>query len=1518
MINRPQPGQSLHKLVFPSPASSSQSTPRAMVAMAAPAVDDSTTNASSIVTLWNEPPKLPLVTTGDAIGSHVLHRINELRGPDPSAAIELGIFKVPHHGSQYNSQIDRSYDMTATQSTKEKDHFAFLACVAWYVQPTMDPGDDRDLVGTIMTAVMDDFSDDWMAMNPSRNIFDFAFVMGDLASRFSDFLSFEKFTYHDNASSNPILHLADKADLAKFALLLIHRHIEILAAIYANLPDAARERRAVTMIGSGVLSSESGRKFDWKDFMQYPHVPLKLPTAGQAKRPVGVEIEPQYESLYDLLHVDPGAAAQYQMGIFSFYERFRANNYIISANGTHGHPHPNLVGGLMAAAISRTSGVSRLFVTDGASVRMDLIRVIVIDLLKGRFGPSAAPNPKDWKQRIRIFYLDTDFCAAVPLDLADVSGCREIDFGASEDAVDARRVLHQQMVRAAAYDLPRAAEPATATFSIAVKDLDAATVTFNSVTYDASTTSFKLGGSTPSTFRLEPTKRSTASAALNQQEYKLYDVTGAGAVAFPMGVLFQELTNSSSTDGVLFKMVDAKIEKVLSYASDDDTALLMQDISSASASQPVVPAQLRFVRKSGYASASSADTASQSSASASRAVLSRKRRDLSAQMSADVASDDVERQQESSADGQTSSNPQTLADVAKTILGALHASVALALIPKAPFVLADVAQYPAVVLKTEAKQTVYEVTLKSVIAFSDVAGLGSMPVRSLRAILSSSEGTLKLEAEMDAHLPICCSFLFDGTCQMLSYLLAIDYSKIKDDPSMAIAAVGSTIVGRDRMTAFFAALPASVSESIAFPTWLADIAKSEIDFTDSPLGVDVRAAAVRAVIPDSLKDISIGGLQFSVSNGALRFQSVGDGAFRIAMDLAVTVSSSGAPKLELDMHASVAAHNPQGPVILDFRASAPTAPLDFLRLFGLDASHSSIDVPLGGKAVDLRIGLDCVGATLVQPCSGTTSVLHLETIYFHISADWEPWKEVVPDVLHPPNRSSVALSVILLQPKTSPFAVALELDYSLNIAPEYSDIHFRLSYWPNKGTSAQRMSVSLLVDPMAALPPPTLDAVLSKFFSKSWQDITAAFPLLGSLTEAISMTEASLEIGKNCTTTAFSIGAKVLDLAVLSQPSLILENADLSLQYSGNVWTGQLTAQLLFANKYRSVATLILPTKHAAGSLEFRNLDEDFTFGKMVSQIDSAIDVTSVPIVGSSIASVRLDSGRIQLETVNDALTITSFEIDMAWGQQSVAQLNTSASRLIIGWQKTALLNVPSVAGAADTAAVSNHWTVHWEGSISDNWHLSADLQYSNIRLSDDAKNAKGAEGTELLVVSGAILNIAGDLRAGDLTDVLTSSADKQSALWKGTLPQNVGSNFSLRQCALNCALGKNTTVGVAAQASWGQSGRGTAALVVQRVEDSSQTGSPWAFALAIGVQNFRFADILSDSQLAAMVDSALSRLLLLLLVSRICRHAICSPQIQLPPVCHWTIFQAVLPSRSHQEWRCSRCWTLAMRPMSR
>jgi len=251
------------------------------------------------------------VTTGDALGDHVLYRLNDpgsLTGND-----HLGIFKIPHHGSRYNSLIDKSYQ--PSDPYKEKLHYLWLALTARYAYYRMDQGQDMDLVGTVFIAVTDNHHEAWMADNIPRSSSGFEAILGDLSDRFRRFIAEQKFVYYDHDSGTE-LNLEEDADLIAFVVLLARRYSDILAAAYADLPDQVRHEQARTYIG------KLTPKFDLANFKKYPYVPLVLPIPGQ-RRPLGQEVRPEYLSLIYMLLEDPGLDVLYQMGIFNFYQQFR-------------------------------------------------------------------------------------------------------------------------------------------------------------------------------------------------------------------------------------------------------------------------------------------------------------------------------------------------------------------------------------------------------------------------------------------------------------------------------------------------------------------------------------------------------------------------------------------------------------------------------------------------------------------------------------------------------------------------------------------------------------------------------------------------------------------------------------------------------------------------------------------------------------------------------------------------------------------------------------------------------------------------------------------------------------------------------------------------------------------------------------------------------------------------------------------------------------------------------------------
>jgi hypothetical protein len=254
------------------------------------------------------------VTTGDALGDHVLYRLNEqglLTSND-----RLGIFKIPHHGSRYNSLVDKLYQPKNPE--KEKLHYFWLALTAPYALPRMVSEKDKGLINSVIIALTDYHSYDWVAQNIPRSNAGFEATLGDLSDNFRRFIANENFVYRDPKSGNSELHLGNDNDLIAFVLLLAERYSDILAAAYADNPGDVREAQDRTYVGSSVLRPD----FVLMRFMQYDYVPIVLPVPGQA-RSLFQEIRPDYLSLINLLEMDPALEVLYQKEIYAFYQQFQ-------------------------------------------------------------------------------------------------------------------------------------------------------------------------------------------------------------------------------------------------------------------------------------------------------------------------------------------------------------------------------------------------------------------------------------------------------------------------------------------------------------------------------------------------------------------------------------------------------------------------------------------------------------------------------------------------------------------------------------------------------------------------------------------------------------------------------------------------------------------------------------------------------------------------------------------------------------------------------------------------------------------------------------------------------------------------------------------------------------------------------------------------------------------------------------------------------------------------------------------
>lgn len=448
---------------------------------------------------------------------------------------------------------------------------------------------------------------------------------------------------------------------------------------------------------------------------------------------------------------------------------------------------------------------------------------------------------------------------------------------------------------------------------------------------------------------------------------------------------------------------------------------------------------------------------------------------------------------------------------------------------------------------------------------------------------------------------------------------------------------------------------------------------------------------------------------------------------------------------------------------------------------------------------------------------------------------------------------------IITQPRsTATLAVGLQLDFSIPLTGTTANLLLGVSYWPikpNNSDPTQRARLSMRIDPESILPAPTINDILGVFGGLSWSDVTAAIPLLQQLTTAISVTCVPVELERapkgGPTIASFSISAPISGLKLL--PKLIVESATLDITYISSSWHARIETTLLFADRYRCHALLILPTKDDAGKFEFSNLDDTFTFGAFVKEIDSTIDIATIPVIGpETLASISLSFFSITAIFVDNALSVTSFAVQINWDTSSIQQLKVSNNRLTINWSRRPFCNTPSIIGQPDLGGggKENSWRVDWEGLLFDNWILSAGLQYSRITQKSQPSKSE-------LVLAGSILNLAiEDVSASDLTNSLTGDSTGPSSLWQASVPPD--SYFSLRQLAINCVLGEEQVCGIGAEASWGRGGSGSAVLVVRNIKPVNPKDSHRAFMLAVAVNNFRFGDLTADADLAQIIDNNL------------------------------------------------------------
>ncbi|KDN34172.1 hypothetical protein RSAG8_12737, partial [Rhizoctonia solani AG-8 WAC10335] len=451
-------------------------------------LDHSYVNQDSIHTTWDDGTYPRIVATGDSIGQNILDSVSGLKASNNPS---LGVFKVPHHGSQRNSQPDDTYQADSLDS--EKKQHCFLAYACWYLyqnylappDPPREPRKDipigemipeerelqeewsrveeekakfskeKKLIQQIRDAIVEDFQADWIQKQTAKQSRDqdaFIQAMNLLARLFWDYLVEFNFKYGK-------WELNTQRDLWRFTVILARQHLSYLGTCYIGNKSEIEECRAKNYVGE--ITGDA--PLDLNEFLKSEQALRALEWYYPSDGPSGIKLPTPIRDLHDALYIDPISTVTFRQGVQAFYRRVRqvkqcnrATNYVISANGAHGHSDPSTVAGIIAAAIERKEEC-RLFVTTGAALRLDHIiaitkRLLVrplnkkyfegpisereklpanyleTDLLEGPFGQNI-PSEQEWEKWIRVYYLRDDYCAEISTELFDGRRCGIVQFG---------------------------------------------------------------------------------------------------------------------------------------------------------------------------------------------------------------------------------------------------------------------------------------------------------------------------------------------------------------------------------------------------------------------------------------------------------------------------------------------------------------------------------------------------------------------------------------------------------------------------------------------------------------------------------------------------------------------------------------------------------------------------------------------------------------------------------------------------------------------------------------------------------------------------------------------------------------------------------------------------------------------------------------------------------------------------------------------------------------------------------
>ncbi|CAE6456285.1 unnamed protein product [Rhizoctonia solani] len=917
--------------------------------------DDSRTNAyssPSIITTWDDGTNPRIVTTGNSTGSTILELVKGLK---TGTGLPLGVFKVPNHGSPKNNQMDDGSQAQAASSDVDNDHYFFLTCACWYLRSSKlfedqgVPVEEKSLIYRVVAEILENCAAEWIVKRPGngfeakRDGAGFAKAMDHFVRLIFPYLWRGAYQHPKNDASR---NLYSDKELWDFAILTAKRHFAILDNIFRDSNAHTPENAKFKALYETNYLEKIQPPFSVQAFFQSDLIRSLVSSefADASNDPHTAEnLDPslvllQFKDLCEVLHVDPGMNARYQVGIRDFYRkvrlvnkcnrrvcslvRHRAINYVILANGVYGHPDPGTIAGIMAVAIGGGQKC-RLLISQGSVLQVQRIATIVKALLRGTLD-STPPEEAEWDTWVRVYHLKDDYCGVIPIEQSLGEEWKEISFANCAADQDRLEELRKKFEQTAAYKIRGASDIKISTFRLLITNREQSTMEGLPIAYSGS--SFRVGR-TPDDDQSLLFYLAKLDIRGTENLYPLVILNNNGYPLAISAVIFLKCVQTSGKTGAKFQIWSQG--RALHYhPTPDDDRLLdfpptptpsqivyvslgpVENFGAAipgpttafkslvSTQQPYLPGH-EVPAVSTASTDSVAPTAVDSSEGISSHILALKqplepdeldpKRSAVSLDSLDLESFDIWWNRKKTSD---KSLTDCLRDVIRVVLGDLRSLMVLSEIPSAEagFVFADIGEYQ---VDTKASPSVHGSEPVSVTCVLTPPRPLPFPgfldpnkqvgVQSILATVATEHSSLKLDLTMNNSKNMSCSFIFSGESSLVLYLEDIGYDDKLD--KLDLASLMASIVGPNMLWSFLRGLP-----NMLFPEWLfrsqINPRETEIHFNQGPFGPEIKSAIISVLLPEP-RSMEMGGVSYQLVKVTAAIKAQGYESFDITLKFIV-------------------------------------------------------------------------------------------------------------------------------------------------------------------------------------------------------------------------------------------------------------------------------------------------------------------------------------------------------------------------------------------------------------------------------------------------------------------------------------------------------------------------------------------------------------------------------------------------------------------------------------------------------